>query len=104
MIARTERKPSLMKNVLKKVLQYDLQLRMSAELFAQPPETAFVNQVVKWHFLRKQSHSLDSQVEPFDINLAFRAIAGNNKRTKPINTPLEISMCFLVGLHGSNLT
>jgi hypothetical protein len=77
-----------------------LELRMGAELFTQPAETAFVNQVVKWHFPRKQSHRLDSQVEPLDINLAFGAIASNNQRTEPIDTMLEISIRFLVGLHG----
>jgi hypothetical protein len=52
------------------------------------------------HFPRKQSHRLDSQVEPLDINLAFGAIASNNQRTEPIDTMLEISIRFLVGLHG----
>jgi hypothetical protein len=40
-------------------------------------------------------------VEPLDINLAFRAIASNNQRTEPIDATLEISIRFLVGLHGS---
>jgi hypothetical protein len=51
---------------------------MGAELFTQSAETAFVNQFIERHFSRKQSHGLDSQVEPLDINLAFRAIACNN--------------------------
>jgi hypothetical protein len=76
-------------------------LRFGAELFTQPAETAFVNQVVEWHFSRKQSRSLHSQVEPLDINLAFGAIASNNQRTEPIDATLEVSTCFLVGLHGS---
>jgi hypothetical protein len=74
---------------------------MAAELFTQPPETAFVNQVVKRHFSRKQSYRLDSQVKTLDIDLAFRAIASNNKRTEPIDSTLEISIRFLVFLHGS---
>jgi len=41
-------------------------------------------------------------MEPFDINFAFRAIAGNNKRTEPIDTTLKISIRFLVGFHASN--
>jgi hypothetical protein len=55
---------------------------MGAELFTQPVETAFVNQVVERHFSRKQSHGLDSQVEPLDINLALRAIACDDKKTE----------------------
>jgi len=74
---------------------------MGAELFTQTAETAFVNQVVEWHFSRKQCLGLDSQVEPLDIDLAFRAIARNNKRTEPIDATLEISIRFLVSVHGS---
>jgi hypothetical protein len=85
----------------KRVLRYDLRLRTGAELFTQPAKTAFVNQVVKRHFPRKKSHSLDSQVEAFNINLAFRAIASNNKRAEAIDMTLEISINLLVGLHGS---
>jgi hypothetical protein len=74
------------------------------ELFSQPAETAFVNQVVKWHFFREQAQSLDSQVEPLDIDLAFCAIACNNKKTEPINAVLEISVYFLGILHGLNFS
>jgi hypothetical protein len=74
---------------------------MGAELFTQPVETAFVNQVVERHFSRKQSHGLDSQVEPLDINLALRAIACDDKKTEPIDATLESSIRFLGDLHGS---
>jgi len=74
---------------------------MGAELFTQPAETAFVNQVVERHFSRKQFHRLDSQVEPLDINLALRAFACDDKKTEPIDATLESSIRFLGGLHGS---
>jgi hypothetical protein len=76
---------------------------MNTELFTQPAETAFINQVVKGHFPRKQSHRLDSQVEPLNINLAFGAIASNNQKTEPIDTALKISIRFLAGLHGAKV-
>lgn len=76
-------------------------LRTSAELFTQPAEAAFVNQVVQWHFSRKQLCSLDSQMESLDIDLAFRAITGNDEKTEPIDAALEIPVRFLGMLHGS---
>jgi hypothetical protein len=76
---------------------------MGAELFTQPAETAFVNQVVERHFPRKQFDGLDSQVEPLDLKLAFRAIACNNKKAEPIDAALEISIHFLCSLHALNL-
>jgi len=75
-------------------------LRDRPELFTQPAETAFVNQVIERHFCRKQSMGLDSQVEPLDINLSFRAIGCDNKKAKPIDAALEISIDLLASLHG----
>jgi hypothetical protein len=76
-------------------------VRMGTELFAQPAQAAFVNQVVEQHFSRKQSVGLDAQVEPLDINVAFCAIGCDNEKTEPVDATLESSIYFLGSLHGS---
>ena len=41
--------------------------RPLTKLLLKPAETALVNHFVKWHFLRKRGHRLNTQVKPLGI-------------------------------------
>jgi hypothetical protein len=73
----------------------------ATELLAQPTETALVNHVVKWHLFREQTHRLDPQVKPLDVDLAVGAIACNDQKTEPVDMALEIPIGLFAGLRDS---